>query len=349
MLPRLADDGGAIMMRVLYPVLMILLTTAGMLAVGCDGRAEGPQPGSGVAAEQAVPKSESPAPLHGGWVIDGEAPAPIAPSTLELQAAGALTPAVLERVAVIGASATCGFGVEMPVNGPYGPTTAPADIGHAVEAVLKIEQPVSRQCSMFFFTDPMTVGPMLLTDTLAAQPTIVFALDYLFWYGYGHRDVRGERIDDGSERLELLEAGLTQVERLSCPVVVGDFPDMRAAIGLMLGAAQVPEPATLIRLNERLRQWAATRPNIIIVPLSDYVRSMTNGADWRVGEAMWSGAELGETVIQPDRLHPTADGLVMMAQQAAQAVVDADLGVTEDMFELDHEKAMARLREVVEK
>jgi hypothetical protein len=256
---------------------------------------------------------------------------------------------LFDRVAVIGASATCGFGVQSDIEGPYGPTTAPADMGTAIQAVFDVLGPVNRQCSFFFFSDPMTVGPALMNAALQGDPTIVFALDYLFWYGYGSRDVHG-RPFRGNEtaRLELLEAGLKQLERCRCPVVVGDFPDMHAAIGLMLGAAQVPNVETLKLLNARLRDWAADRPNVIIVPLSEFVSAMTGGGAFDVGGSAWIGEEARKKIIQPDRLHPTAEGLVLMAERAAEAMAAAHIGLTADMYENNHTSAMKRLKAVLE-
>lgn len=123
---------------------------------------------------------------------------------------------------------------------------------------------------------------------------------------------------------------------------------MREAIGLMLAAAQVPTPDTLKRLNARLHEWAKGRSNVIIVPLSRFVSSMTVGGEFETGGVMWHGDEARKEIIQADHLHPTAEGLVLMAEQAAEAMARGNVGLNADMYEQDHASAMARLKAVLE-
>lgn len=299
-----------------------------MAGGGCEGRIADES-----AVIEAATSNKTSAPdsfeVESAPVIEPELESPELPDA-------AMNSAIFDRVVVIGASATCGFGVETDIQGPFGPTTAAADLATAVQAVLMVDRPVEKQCSFLFFNDPMGIGPLLMANALACEPTIVFGLDYLFWYGYGHRNVTGGRIADEADRLELLEAGLKQLELCQCPVVVGDYPDMRAAIGLMLSEAQVPRPETLVLLNNRLREWAKDRPNVIIVPLSE-IAGETNGDE-----------SAARKYLQRDQLHPTAEGLILMAERAADAVVNAEIGVTNESFERDEEKALARLKAALE-
>jgi len=257
-------------------------------------------------------------------------------------------PSLLQRVAVIGASASCGFGVEAETDGPFAATTVPADMRTVVEAMLPETAAVSGHCSIFFFTEPTAVGPKLMTDALATEPTMVFALDYLFWFGYGSKDAKRQQIDEEADRLALLEQGLKQLERCACPVVIGDFPNMEDAVGLMLSERQLPEPETLEKLNARIRDWATDRDNVVLVPIAELVDSMKAGREVRIGDEVWPPDAM-EEVIQRDQLHPTVDGLVLMAQLALSELDAVRDDVVADHFVTQREAALRRISEVLKR
>lgn len=199
---------------VLIAVMALLLMGWMAGAGGCSGNVES-QPSPSTATSPKSAKNAA-SPIR----LDGSAGGPDSSTgAATIQPMDAVEPrpqptVLLDRVAVIGASATCGFGVQTAVEGPFGPTTAPADLATAIRAVFDMHGPVNKQCSFFFFSNPMTVGPTLMDAALESDPTIVFALDYLFWYGYGSRDVHGQPIaGNEAARLELLEAGFKQLER----------------------------------------------------------------------------------------------------------------------------------------
>ena len=272
------------------------------------------------------------------------ADAPAAEPAVEESASA---PAVLSRVGVIGASATCGFGVKIDVTGPHGPSSATVDFGQVLAAILPEDSQINHHGSLFFFNAPGVVGPELVSQALLHEPTLIVGIDYLFWYGYGHRGPTGEAITQEADRLALLEQGLKQLERFECPVVVGDFPNMATAVGRMLGAAQLPEPETLDAMNKRVREWAADRPNVTVFSLSELVSTMQRGEEVRISEQVWSAEEVAN-VIQDDQLHPTMDGLVLMAQQALTDLIEARDELKVEAFELDREWIVARLRQNIE-
>lgn len=277
-------------------------------------------------------------------VSRAETPASQPETTVQGQADAA---SLLSRVGVIGASATCGFGVQIDITGPYGPTTATVDFAMVLGAMLPAESQINHHGSLFFFNAPMNVGPEMVSQALLHEPTLIVGIDYLFWYGYGYSDAKGKRITEESARLELLELGLSQLERFECPVVVGDYPNMAAAVGRMLGASQLPELETLAALNKRVREWAKDRPNVTVVSLSTLVGSMQAGEEVRIGEQVWTAEDVA-TVIQDDQLHPTLDGLVLMAQRTVADLIAARDDVTTDAFQLQRAKVVARVRADIE-
>src|SRR5438093_9364837 len=92
------------------------------------------------------------------------------------QASAALPPAHenrLERVVVLGASMAAGFGAERT-------------FGEAFEASLRgPHEPVLDLGNELFFSSPNSIGAHEVETALAAEPTLVVALDFLFWFGYG--------------------------------------------------------------------------------------------------------------------------------------------------------------------
>src|SRR6185436_10796583 len=93
----------------------------------------------------------------------------------------------------------------------------------------------------------------------------VVAVDFLFWFCYGS-------VENEDDRLKHFAAGLKFLEEIPGPLVVGDIPDASAATD-MLTPDVIPTAATRTAANRRLKQWAAARPQVAIVSLSDFMRA----------------------------------------------------------------------------
>lgn len=213
-----------------------------------------------------------------------------------------------ERVAIIGASLSHGFGA------PPGWTAA------VTASRTRPPEHVAQHTSLFFFTHPFERGKALVSRAKAFRPTLVLAIDFLFWFGYGNLDAAGSRFTAEADRLRLLARGQSLLEEFECPVVVGDFPDMSAAIGWILAAEQVPQPETRAALNERLHAWAASRTNIVVVPLDQWIARIQTGQPIRIGELEFDGDSTARW-LQGDRLHPTPHGLIALALLANDRLV----------------------------
>ncbi len=258
---------------------------------------------------------------------------------------------VLERVVVIGASASAGFRLRK-------------SLSDALEAtIVREHEPIVSSPNTLFFLNPLVYGPKEIADALEAEPTLVVAVDFLFWYGYGLTNAEGKPLGSDEERLALLEEGLALIAVLECPVIVGDFPDCSHAIGKMLFEPQVPGPESLAALNARLAAWAKDRPNVIMLPFASLVASIletrtrvsgTLGkgktlrlkfpkADGEVTLGDWK-YETGayELLMQPDDLHPTVEGLALIAHFVARSLVErGPVPATE--FDLDRESVLQKL------
>jgi len=235
----------------------------------------------------------------------------LAPICLPPQAPQAAAPRrdPLERVVVVGASLSAGFGAEHT-------------FVEALQASLRLhpDRPILGLGDVLFFTSPKAAGSKQVEAALDANPSLVVAIDFLFWFGYGTQGARGAPITEEAQRLELLEVGLGLLEDFECPLVIGDFPDMSAAVGTMLVQAQVPTPSTLPLLSRRVREWAAARPATVVLPLSELVAKLGKGGEVQIGRHTFHA---DTPLLQADHLHPTLAGLVSMAQLACDELVTA--------------------------
>lgn len=253
------------------------------------------------------------------WVLTAwQAPAPLAPAARENR---------VERVVVMGASMSAGFGLER-------------DFAAAIEASLRPpHEPVLALGDLLFFASPQAFGTRQVEAALEAEPTLVVGIDFLFWFGYGALDSHGGPIEQESERLELLELGLGLLEEFECPLVLADFPDMSAAVGKMISPAQMPAKATLPLLSQRVREWAAKRENTLVLPLSELATKLGSKVEVRIGRHVFPA---GARLLQQDQLHPTLEGMAAVGQLVCDELVKAGLAREGD-FEFELEKVVGKL------
>jgi hypothetical protein len=248
----------------------------------------------------------------------------------------------LNQAVVMGASVSAGFlaqwPVRVPARGDQPEQTRAVPINMADVLGAMSADPAARPASFadqFFFQRPGAVAQRQLDSALAFRPTLVLAIDYLFWHAYGN-------VLDESDRARRFEEGLARLARLDAPMVVGDLPDMRHA-GVMLSPAQVPKPETLAQLNARLAAWASEHPRVVVVPVSRFV------ADLRAGQALQMA---GRTIpideargyFLADALHASPKGLVavaddMLLRLRAAGLIDSDVTWLNDADEV-----LARLK-----
>lgn len=164
------------------------------------------------------------------------------------------------------------------------------------------------------FTDPDEHGRAQIDAAKKARPDLVLAIDFAFWFAYGH--VGG---DEAAARAERFERGLAMLAELEMPVLVGDLPDMRGAARRMLSPKQIPAPEILRQLNERLAAFAAARGNVRVVALSQAVRTLREQGT----ELDLAGGRLVTpplALLQEDRLHATRLGMAYLGSQLQEAI-----------------------------
>lgn len=209
--------------------------------------------------------------------------------------------ALFDRVVVVGASLSAGYGLRQELN-------AKANFATVFSAAIRSESTqVNSHASLGFFTDPLSHGRSLLVDGLQEEPTLMVALDYLFWFGHG---------DSASEeaRLDSLKKGLRLLESVGCPLVIGDFPDMTPALkgvnpfGVeFIRPSMLPEPATREAMNLEIHAWAKERKNVSVVPLARFMKEMLSEETVALRGNEWKGIHT-DVILQEDLLHPTVTG-----------------------------------------
>ena len=117
-------------------------------------------------------------------------------------------------------------------------------VAASIKAGLPADAAVLDVASVLFFQDPFANGRAQVDAALAHRPTVVVALDFLFWFAYADASP--------AERRARLDAGLALLAPLPGTLLVGDLPDMRNANPRVLGPAAVPSPDELAALEARL-------------------------------------------------------------------------------------------------
>jgi len=281
----------------------------------------------------------------------------IMPVSLARDATPGIDPATLyAHVHFIGASASAGFDDSAPIGRLWQSRLEEMTLANVALNARIAAGTVTGDATMLFFTNPIRVGTAQVDGTLAENPkaTLVVADDFLFWFCYGALGADRTPIKDEAQRLTLLDKGLEQLDRVvaaGIPLVVGDLPDMQAAVGKRLTPKQMPRKGTLAKANERIRAWAQDKPRVAVMPLSKLLEKLRSGKPFEAGRRSWSAETDGE-FLQRDELHPTFAGRVALVARTEQAANERFLGVRQPnapgaptAFEHDPAKVIARLRE----
>ena len=206
---------------------------------------------------------------------------------------------LLQKVAVIGASISSGFGLD-----PQRPQDPRFNLAKVVDRSIRgPHAPPLDLSSSLTFMDPNGTAKAAREKLLAEKPSLIVAIDFLFWFGYGTgKDAEG--------RMASLEQGLDLLEGLTGPILLGDLPDVRHVLETphpVIPADAIPTKDSLARLNNRITNWARGRNNVILVPVADLMRSLAAGEEVRCGPNTWTNEAAG-ALLQPDRLHASLEG-----------------------------------------
>ncbi|MGI9432337.1 MAG: hypothetical protein ACR2PQ_08995, partial [Myxococcota bacterium] len=199
------------------------------------------------------------------------------------------------RVGVLGASASAGAGTALP-------------LAAYLSATLPPESQVFDHTDPDLARSPRARGENAIHALERDEPTLVVAVDFVFWFAHSVRLSRARR-DAVAQALGLLD-------RFECPLVVGDLPSLATN---EIPAETRPGPTELAALNAEIRAWAAERENVEVLSLSG---AQTLQADW----------------LQSDGLHPNSAGLEELSRRTLVAAGLGELGWRFDPARLEDEE-----------
>jgi hypothetical protein len=204
---------------------------------------------------------------------------------------------------MIGASASAGFVLTEPFGGT---NTTECKLSYYLDAAITAPHPPIKNLSTaLLFMNPETFAPIQVSAVTNSHPTLVIAVDFMFWFCYG----------DGptdADRARRFEGGLKLLDQIPGPLIVGDVPDASAAATTgIISYSQVPSETARLAANKRLHEWAKARGNVVIVPLADFMHNtMSNQSVSFHGQTVAAGKT--RALLQPDLLHPNARGAAML-------------------------------------
>ena len=214
-------------------------------------------------------------------------------------------------------------------------TNAQCALAPYLEAALLVpHEPVRTVASRFFFFGPQRSGEAQVAKALAHEPSLVIGIDFLFWYAYG--DAPSEK-----ERLRRLDEGLELLTQLHCPLVLGDIPDASAAANGMLRPAQIPAVRTIAAANQRIKEWVDGREQTALVSLEAFMRAARENQPLKIRRRQWAETK---SLLQPDKLHPSAEGAVALTLAILDAVLTAQISAGETEVRWDLEELAAKAR-----
>jgi hypothetical protein len=222
------------------------------------------------------------------------------------------------RIVIIGASVSHGFTASEPFDGPK--TKELALDRYLDAALLAPHEPARNLANAMFFMLPDDMGHMQIRQALTNNPTLVVGIDFLFWFCYG----RGQTTDQ--DRLAHFDKGLKLLEAVDCPLIIGDIPDASAAVNRMLGLDEMPSPKARAAANRRLKEWAAQRKQVTVVPVAEFMRAVAANKALTLHGHVIAGGKT-RALLQNDQLHPSARGCAALAV----SILDAFLARRPDL------------------
>lgn len=223
---------------------------------------------------------------------------------------------LFNRVVVTGASVTSGFGVTTPpIRGDLG--AYPVNMKHIMEGVITSDHnEVKFFGDLLFFKKSREHAKAYIENIKEYKPTLVVGIDFLFWFGHG----TPPKVESVSAyRMEKLNFALGLLDQLEMPIVVGDLPNVREAVGKMLSRSQVPTSETLKKMNERIHAWGEANENVTIIGVNDLWKKALSDEEIVLLDYTWPSGSRAK-LLQQDMLHTTFEGTIAASLLVAEAL-----------------------------
>jgi len=223
-----------------------------------------------------------------------------------------------ERPVIIGASVSDGYHHTEVLGGPKSNSLALDVYLKKLLPNPKIE--IFNLSNRLCFLSPLVVSHKQIFDADRKHPSVIIAIDQLFWHLYG-------RFPNNGDRLKTFQNALNKLSSIECPLIIGNIPDASEAVRKMLSASQVPKLETIHKANQILNEWVKKRVNnkkpTVIVDLAEFMKLCAANKEIKLSNITYP-AGVTRDFLQADRLHPTSAGISAISY----AVMDAAKTIT---------------------
>lgn len=245
-------------------------------------------------------------------------------------------PAPLAKPAIVGASVSAGVGLDPSADAFQGQESKLRLANVVAASIVGTHDPIHDLSSYVFFTAPKPTAKKSAKEAADAKPSVVVALDYLFWLGFGPGDEKA--------RLARLEDGFKALEAVKAPLLLGDLPDFNGVevSMMMLSPDAIPAKDVLAKLNARIAEFAKKHENVVVVPIQEMFRKLNAGEEFEIHGNKF-GKDARSKLMQSDGLHTTLEGTCAMWVLAVDAwLAKKPAGLDEKAFVLDVAQLVAQ-------
>jgi hypothetical protein len=234
---------------------------------------------------------------------------------------GGAAPKAPVKIVLAGASVSAGFGT-------------PLRMWEVIDA--GIDDPILTVdvTDFMFFRNPPAFGKKVIEVIRRESPAVIVGVDLLFWFAYGYQDLAWQERQLGRVLAELATFR-------ECSIILGDIPAYTP--GPLLPARLIPSDATRKRLNTVIRDWAAGRDNVCILPLASIMKAMRGAA----GPVQIGGRKLvlnEDELLLGDHLHLTLKGMSLLGALVLAELNAADAALADRRVESDWERLYRRVQ-----
>lgn len=230
---------------------------------------------------------------------------------------------ILARPVIIGASVSDGYDHLERLGGPKSDALA-LDL-YLKKSIKSPATKFSNYSNRFCFVYPIGISHKQVADALESRPTVIIAVDQLFWQLYGN-------FPSPEQRLITFKAALTKLDPITCPLVIGNIPDASHSINKMLAPSQIPNIQIINKANQLLTAWVAKRKQTAIIDLARFMELCVSNKEIKLKHITYPPGTTKQ-FLQTDMLHLTPVGAtaisyaVLEALQSISDLKDTDLNL----------------------
>ncbi|MGJ8656338.1 MAG: hypothetical protein ACSHX6_07800 [Akkermansiaceae bacterium] len=217
---------------------------------------------------------------------------------------------ILARPVIIGASVSDGYDHTEKLGGPKSDALA---LDHYLQKCLQTPAAnFANFSNRFCFIHPLGISHKQVSDALKAKPSVIIAVDQLFWQLYGN-------FSSSEQRLITFQAALEKLDPITCPLVIGNIPDASHSLNKMLAASQIPNLETVEKANQLLTSWVKKRKQTAIIDLASFMKLSVSNKEIKLKHITYP-AGTTKQFLQTDMLHPTEVGATAISYAVIESL-----------------------------